>query len=64
MTYRDEYGREIGSVDSDGTVRDEYGRSTGNIDNDGTVRDEYGRSIGSSEGVSKKTAAYSFFFNK
>ena len=23
MTYRDEYGREIGRVDDDGTVRDE-----------------------------------------
>jgi len=46
------------------TYRDEYGRSIGSVDNDGTVRDEYGRSIGSSEGVSKKTAAYSFFFNK
>ena len=64
MTYRDEYGREIGRVDDDGTVRDEYGRSIGKVDDDGTIRDEYGRSIGSSSGVSKKTAAYSYFFNK
>ena len=62
MSYRDEYGREIGTVDSDGTIRDEYGRSIGSIDDDGTVRDEYGRSIGSASGMSKEKGAYEFFF--
>ena len=62
MSYRDEYGREKGRVDSDGTIRDEYGRSIGKIDDDGTVRDEYGRSIGSASGMSKDKAAYEFFF--
>ena len=64
MSFRDEYGRDVGRVDSDGTIRDEYGQSVGRFDDDGTVKDEYGQTIGSSEGVSKERAGYQYFFNK
>jgi len=37
MSFRDEYGRDVGGVDSDGTIRDEYGQSVGRFDDDGTV---------------------------
>ena len=42
VVLRDQYGREVGRVDKDGTIRDFVGFDMGRFDRDGTVRDRSG----------------------
>ena len=59
---RDEYNREIGSVDRYGVVRDDCNREIAKFESDGVVRDDCNREIGRAEGMSKEQAAYMYFF--
>lgn len=61
QTIRDKSGFKKGTVENNGTVRDKNGFKTATI-KDGVVRDKSGFKIGTAKGVSKKKAAYLFYF--